>query len=115
MGVAGSPHFLDRPAARVLALACFALSVAALVYINRDRLFGGDMAPAQRAGDPLETCMRDRAAVIDGQVKDGTIRAEQAALFKNRLEALCAAQLQKQPADTPGLPRALPGPPLPVR
>ncbi len=115
MSAAGSPHFLDRPAARVLALACFALSVAALVFINRDQLFGGDRAPAQRAGDPLETCMRERAAVIDAQVKDGTIRAEQAALFTNRLEALCAAQLQKQRADAPGLPPVLPGPPLPTR
>lgn len=82
--------FIDRPAARLVALGCALLSAAALAYIHRDDLFPGDAA-ADAANDPAAVCFAERAAEIDAMVADGVVDADRAALFKSRAEALCQA------------------------
>ncbi|HET6519671.1 MAG TPA: hypothetical protein VFG47_07595 [Geminicoccaceae bacterium] len=102
---AGSPSFLDRPLARAIALACFGLCAAALVYIHRDDIWP---QPAAQAGadpdDPVVRCFAERSAQIDDMVGEGVIGAEQATLFKSRAEALCRAQEGGAGAGPPGLP-----------
>ncbi len=84
--------FLDRPAARLCALGVALLMAAALAFMHRDDLFPPERA-AVDANDPVALCLAERAADIDRMVAEGTINAEQAALFKSRAEALCQAQL----------------------
>ena len=87
--------FLDRPAARVLALLCFALSIALLAYIHWDDLF--PTAAPETAGDDLfARCFAERAAGIDNMREEGVIDEAQETLFKSRAEALCRAQTQEE-------------------
>jgi len=83
--------FLDRPAARVCALGVALLMAAALAYMHRDDLFPPDAAE-KAADDPVARCLAERAADIDKMLAEGTITADQSALFKRRAEALCEAQ-----------------------
>jgi hypothetical protein len=111
-GETGS-SFLDRPAARVIALACFGLCVAALVYIHRADIWPYP-APEVVANpdDPFVRCFAERAAQVDDMVAEGVIGADQAALFKSRAEALCRAQ-EGGGAGPPGLPPGAGGVPPP--
>lgn len=84
--------FLDRPIARFCALGVALLMVAALAFMHRDDLFPPEEA-AVKADDPVARCLAERAVDIDKMLADGTITAEQAALFKSRAEALCQAQV----------------------
>lgn len=84
--------FLDRPAARLCAVGVAVLMAAALAFMHRDDLFPPEQA-AVDANDPVALCLTERAADIDRMLAEGTITAEQAALFKSRAEALCQAQL----------------------
>ena len=82
---------LDRPLARVIAAAVFLGCAAALVYLERERLWpaGGE----QTATDaPFVRCFVERAAQIDQMLADDLIKADQAALFKGRAEAMCRAE-----------------------
>jgi hypothetical protein len=81
--------FLDRPLARGLAGVLFVACVAALAWLERDRLFPPEGGAA--ADDPVAACFAARAAEIDGMVAEGLIKAPQAELFKTRAEALCRA------------------------
>ena len=54
-------HFLDRPAARVLAAAVCLGCVAALAWLERDRIWPTRSA----ANDPFARCFAERAAQID--------------------------------------------------
>ncbi len=82
---------LDRPLARIAALAVFLLMAAALGYLHRDDLFPPEAAVPD-PDDPVALCFADRARGIDAMLADGTIGAEQAALFKTRAEAMCQDQ-----------------------
>ncbi|GAB4358016.1 MAG: hypothetical protein Kow00114_09940 [Kiloniellaceae bacterium] len=84
--------FLDRPVARLCAVGVALLMAAALAFMHRDDLFPPEQA-AVDANDPVALCLAERVADIDRMVAEGTINAEQAALFKSRAEALCQAQL----------------------
>ncbi|HEX9489252.1 MAG TPA: hypothetical protein VF930_03145 [Stellaceae bacterium] len=104
--------FLDRPMARLCAIAVFVLCGAALVYIHRNELWPGPKVEASGA-DPIALCMRDRLAVIDGQLRDGVLKPEQADLFRTRVDALCQAQNRRSGPE--GLPPGMAPPPLPTR
>lgn len=84
--------FLDRPAARVCALGVALLMAAALAFMHRDDLFPPDAAE-RAAEDPVARCLAERAVDIDKMIAEGTITGEQGALFKQRAEALCQAQV----------------------
>jgi hypothetical protein len=95
VAMAASPkevHFLDRPAARLCAVGVALLAAAALGVMHRDDLFPPEQA-AVNADDPVARCLAKRATDIDKMAADGTITAEQAALFKSRAEALCQDQV----------------------
>lgn len=104
--------FLDRPIARLCAVAVFLLSAAMLAYIHRNDLRPGAAPGTAAADDPVAACMRDRLAEIDGELRDGVLKPEQARLFRARVDALCQAQNRRN-AD--GLPPGLTPTPLPGR
>ena len=82
---------LDRPAARIAAVAICAAALGALAYIHRDDLFPPDQAAAADADEPFRKCMAERGGHIDKMQSEGTIRADQARLFRTRAEAMCRA------------------------
>jgi hypothetical protein len=86
-------HFLDRPIARGLAALVLIGSIAALAYLERDRL-GWAEAEGSAADDPFARCFAERSAQIDRMQDEGVIEAAQAALFKTRAEAMCRAQTE---------------------
>lgn len=95
--------FLDRPSARVLAAVVFLGCVAALGYLERQRLWpaaGGQTA----ADDPFAHCLAERAAEIDAMLADNLIEEAQAALFKTRAEAMCRATTAGPGGAGPALP-----------
>ena len=93
-------HFLDRPAARVLAAAVCVACVAALAWLERDRVW-----PTRTAGDdPFARCFAERAGQIDRMRTDGLIEEAQAELFKTRAEAMCRAETTGAGAGPPPLP-----------
>ena len=95
--------FLDRPIARVLAAVVFLGCVAALGYIERERLWPIP-ADERAADDPFGRCFAERAAQIDRMLDEGVIEPAQAELFKTRAEAMCRAEAQGPGNAAPALP-----------
>lgn len=89
------PHPLDRPAARLVAVAVALAALGALAVIHRADLSAWVAGPAAVADDPVARCVAGHHATIDKGVSDGVFKAEQAALFKSRAEALCRATAVK--------------------
>ena len=83
--------FLDRPAARLIALGVVALVVASLGYIHRDDLFPPEPA-AVIADDLVARCFAQRSAEIDQMLAEDVINQDQSSQFKGRAEAFCQAQ-----------------------
>ncbi len=81
---------LDRPAARVAALAVFLMAAGALGWFHRDDILPPEIAPL--ATDSAAACIAERWAGIDAMAADGTIDAARAITFKANAEALCRAQ-----------------------
>jgi hypothetical protein len=86
--------FLDRPAARVLAALIILFCGALLAYVHRDDVLPvlglRDASVARDASnDPAAACIEQRFAEIDGMIDDGIVKTEQAAMFKQRAEAMC--------------------------
>jgi hypothetical protein len=94
--------FLDRPIARVLAALVFLGCLAALVYLERERLWHS--AEGTAADDPFARCFAERAAQIERMQADGLIQDAQAELFKTRAEAMCRAEAQGERNAAPALP-----------
>jgi len=92
--------FVDRPAARVLALGVVVLVVVALGYIHWEDVFPGEAGGAA-ADDPAAPCIAQRTADIEAMRAEGTISAKQASLFATRAEALCRAQAGQTGAPPP--------------
>jgi hypothetical protein len=88
-GTGGSA--LDRPAARIAAVVVCVAALGALGYIHRDDLYPPDPAAVADADDPFVKCMAERGGHIDKMQSEGTIRADQARLFRTRAEAMCRA------------------------
>jgi hypothetical protein len=101
--MAGAPRrsILDRPLARALAAVVFLGCVAALVYVERERLW--QAAANQDADDAFARCFAERAGEIDGMVAENVIEAAQAELFKTRAEAMCRATAEGAPRGAPPL------------
>lgn len=85
------PSFLDRPAARLVALGVLLLVAASLAFMHRDDLFPPPPA-ATLADDPVARCLAERAAGIEQMLAEGVIDEAQARQFKGRAAALCEAQ-----------------------
>ena len=88
--------FLDRPIARLMSALVLLLCGALLAYVHRGDIesLTGDGRGGMEAGasdDPAAPCIEQRFAEIDGMIDDGVVNAEQAALFKQRAEAMCRA------------------------
>lgn len=90
----GSPHPLDRPAARLVAVAVMLAAFGALGVIHRDDLTAWLAGPVVK-DDPLARCISEHHGTIDKGVTDGIFTPEQAALFKSRAEALCRSTVPK--------------------
>ena len=86
-----STSFLDRPAARLIALGVVALVIASLGFIHREDLFPPEPA-AVVADDPVALCFARRSAEIDQMLAEGVINPAQSGQFKGRAEAYCQAQ-----------------------
>lgn len=84
-------HPLDRPAARLVAVAVALAALGALAAIHRADIAAAVGRPAPVADDPLGRCVAEHHATIDKGVSDGVFQPAQAALFKQRAEALCRA------------------------
>lgn len=84
------PGFLDRPAARGLAVAVAVVTAGILVWIHRAEILPGyasrKLSPEERA---YAACYDQRARDIDDMKTNGTITAQQASLFKSRAQAMC--------------------------
>ena len=105
--------FLDRPVARLCALAVLVLCATALVYIHRNDIWPTPKVEAVGGDDPIALCMRDRLAGIDAQLRDGVLKPEQAELFRTRVDALCQAQNRRGGPE--GLPPGMTSQPAPSR
>ncbi len=81
--------WLDRPAARALALLIFLFCLGVLAFLHRDD------APQVQAGygsqdaNPVTACAAARFADIDNMVAEAVIDAAKAGLFKQRALAMC--------------------------
>jgi hypothetical protein len=100
------PSVLDGRVARIVAVAIALAGMAFLAWMHRDDLFPPEPGTAA-AGDPRQAafhaCFAPQAERIDKDAASGQISDEQATLFKNRAEALCADQAKKGNTG-PGLP-----------
>lgn len=82
--------FIDRPAARVVALLVLLLCAGSLTYLHRDEPISTPEKTTPIAdGDPAAACIEERFNGIDKMVDEGTVEPAQAALFKQRAEAMC--------------------------
>ncbi len=90
------PAFLDRPAARLIALLVVIFCGGLLAFVHRGDLFSEGHSPVgdQAAGadaDPAAPCITERFAEIDGMIEEGLVDSAQATLFKERALAMCRA------------------------
>lgn len=97
---------LDGRTARIAAAAIALAGLAFLGWIHRADLFppepGADPAnPAQAA---FSACFAPQAARIAKDRESGLITQDQATLFRNRAEAICADRAAKGSGGGPGLP-----------
>ncbi|MEM7223940.1 MAG: hypothetical protein AAF495_13230 [Pseudomonadota bacterium] len=87
---------LDRPWARLVALALFLAAAGLLAWIHRADLLPPETA-AVAADDPVQLCLAERQPGIEQMRADGVITDQQAALFLERAAALCAHQVEAAP------------------
>ncbi len=80
---------LDRPVARLMALAVALAAAAGLLALHRDDLFPPEQAAKPAADDPFSRCLAQRSADIDRMRADGIIDDGQSVRFKANAEALC--------------------------
>lgn len=83
------PPFLDRPAARLVALLVAVLAFSLLGWIHRDDLFPPPPGAAGPGDAAFLACYEPRAAQIAKSLADGDLSEDQARLFTNRAEAFC--------------------------
>ena len=78
---------LDGPLARGLAAGVFVACLALLAWLERAWLLPSETMVEM--DDPVQRCIAERAADIDGMLAEGVIEAPQAELFKARAAAMC--------------------------
>ncbi|HEM46418.1 MAG TPA: hypothetical protein ENO23_05155 [Alphaproteobacteria bacterium] len=100
------PHPLDRPAARLAAVAVALAAAALLAWIHRDDILPPDpaAAPASPEEAAFRACFEPRAADIAASLDRGELDAGQAELFRGRAEAFCRATAGGGGGTGPGLP-----------
>ena len=88
---------LDRPAARIVAVAIALAGLAFLGWMHRADLFPSnpDAASAAPGQAAFQACLAPQAARIAKDAESGQITEAQATLFRNRAEAFCADQADK--------------------
>lgn len=87
------PGFADSRAARVIALAVFALCLAALGYLHRNDLFPAEPADTVAQANPqFIACRGERVGHVDTMLAEGVIDHARHQQFKERAIAYCAAQ-----------------------
>lgn len=96
--------FLDRPAARGIALLVFLGCILLLAWLHRDDLLPGDPAEQAAPDDPAAPCIAERSADIQRMVDEGLIAPAQAALFRERAIGMCRDQAGGGGSPVPGLP-----------
>lgn len=91
------PSPLDRPAARLAAVAVALAGLALLGWIHRGDLFPPDpaAAPASPQEAAFRACFEPRDAQFAASLKAGELTQEQVALFRSRARAYCADQAEK--------------------
>jgi hypothetical protein len=96
-GAGDRPHALDRPAARLAAVAVALAGLALLGWIHRGDLLPPDpaAAPASPQEAAFRACFEPRAAQFEASLQAGELTPEQVALFRGRAEAFCADQAEK--------------------
>lgn len=101
---------LDRPIARLAAVAIALAGLALLGWFHREGLRPpqSGQAPASPAEATYRACAEPRTAQLAAAAERGELTEEQAALFRRRAEAFCADRANKGrlPASSaPGEPR----------
>ena len=98
MSGAGRRSALDGPAARIVAAGIALAGMAFLGWIHRADLFPPEpgAAPVNPAQAAFNACFRPQATRIAKDTESGQITEDQATLFRNRAEAFCAAQAEKE-------------------
>ena len=98
--------FLDRPAARGIALLVLLGCIALLGWLHRDDLIPGDPGQQASPADPAAPCIAERSADIQRMVDEGLIEAAQAELFRERAIGMCRDTMGggSAPSPAPGLP-----------
>ncbi len=98
-----SDSFLDRPVARLLALAVIAGVVAVLTLQHWDDLFPQQTQEVADPNDPVAQCIARETAQIERMVADNPGMAAQKELFVQRAQARCQA-MEGSGAGPPRLP-----------
>lgn len=89
-----SVAFLDRPAARLIAVVVIIFCVGLIAFIHRDDWRAGDpLGDLGDRADPAAPCIEQRFAEIDAMIDEGVADEAQATLFKQRAEAMCRAAI----------------------
>ena len=83
--------WLDRPAARALALLIFLACLAMLGQVLRDDLMPVSADGESAVDDPVKACTAARFSDIDKMVAEAVIDGAQAESFKQRALAMCQA------------------------
>lgn len=97
---------IDRPAARMSALAFAALAVVAIVWIGRVGFAGVALTPFEHLGaadDPglsenpqLAACLKERVGAVEQMRADAVIGDGQYGTFKDRAVSYCQTQFPPQ-------------------
>lgn len=88
---AESPSVLDRPAARLAALAVAAAAAGVLLAMHWEDIFPPER-PAAAGTAAFRACLEARVDDVEGMLDEGVIDEGQAARFRGRAEAYCRAQ-----------------------
>ena len=90
-----TPHPLDRPPARIVAVLVAAASLGLLGYIERDRLLPRPQPAAARLPVALAKCLDERVGAVERMAAEGVANPAQITLFRQRAEDYCRAQFPK--------------------
>ncbi|PTW60015.1 hypothetical protein C8N35_10515 [Breoghania corrubedonensis] len=89
--------FLDRPAARLVAIGIALAAAGALAWINRDAFSSAPSTTSVATSNPdLAACLDERVGAVDAMRRDGVINEQQYGLFRSRAQAYCTARYPTQ-------------------
>ncbi len=91
-GTEPRPGFLDRPVARLCAVAVIAACLALLGVYHRNDLMPGAKTGNTGLNPEFVDCRDKRSADVDKMLSDGVITATQHSRFLQRALAYCTSQ-----------------------